>query len=823
MLLTVSRRLQRMAQPLLTRQALFNGFGYPFIIEAVIILLALHYGASDLQMGFIFAAPHLTGFAAVFAPRLLHGVDMSVIWSRMWWTRGFLAVLYLLIPLVPGISGDTRVWLVILALYLVGVARALGMTVYVPVIKALTPPREIASTMARVMTATQTGTLLCRVTAFFWLGSGLLSEHLALLSLIVLGIISNSYTATVVGKLPATGEMDGASVKGVFQVLAELARKRATRRVAVLTLVQTAMFIFAGYTVSYCSKVMQFDGTRIFLLMLCGSVVSIAATYVVKIVGERITTRLQLLLATMLSGACALLWAVPGLLPGSGSFWFYFALFPLTGVGASVAATKLMALQSEYLPKNSAARVAIAFQVLTLAGGLASLGLVQIMQTDERSWIAQHLHLLPGGSNTHAYSGLFLTWALAAGLVWLIVRSLPRHAERPLHEELSLLLPQNLYDLYRTYSLSRYDVGGLRGRGRLVLEGVMLNASALSKNLLRESLHTSEVSRRYSALRMLVCRPQEDVLPEVLAEAADAQSPLRYEALTALGFMECKEALPLLRQLSDDPDPMTASGALKSLLRLGDEVPFEQVLAVWRRCPSNHVRWGLAAGLADADRLCALLGLLNLELPATTSPTWAAMLLQMTAEVRDTKADMVDVLDAERERHGAGLELALAEWEGELEERLPAQTIRQAWAAGDLRALAQPLTNLCRWSDASCCDDEPLPMSVSLDSPKETRAAARAGGRDSGNQPAAGVGSPLANAGVGALASGGNSATDGVGGTSAEPEIARDALRLSQRLSWWRGRRGLRGLEWENLLGDRSTAAGLLFLVCVLYRSRDAN
>lgn len=768
MLLTVSRRLQRFAQPLLTQQAFFNGFGYPFIIEAVIILLALYYGASDLQMGFIFAAPHLTGFAAVFAPQILAGVDMSAIWSRMWWTRGLIAILYLVVPLVPGIEGDTRVWLVVLVQYLVGVARALGMTVYVPVLKALTPQRDISSTMARVMTSTQTGTLVCRVVAFVWLGSGLLGEHYALLALIVMGILSNSYTATLVGKLPATGEMEASSLGGVLQVLRGLAASRATRRVAVLTLVQTGMFIFAGYTVSYCKNVLQYGGTRIFFLMLAASVVSIAATHMVRIIGERITTRLLLLLTTLLTGVCALLWALPGLLPCGNSFWFYLLLFPLTGVGASVAGTKLMSLQSEYLPKNSAARVAIAFQMLTLLGGAGSLGLVQLLQAKDGGWLAAQLDGRLAAAGLHEYSAMFLVWALAALVVWLIARSLPARQEQSLHKELSLLLPQNLYDIYRTYTLSNLDPQRMRGQGRLVLEGVMLNASALSHSLLRESLHTTEISRRYSALRMLVCRPQADVLPEVLAEAADEQSPLRFEALTALGFMKEREAIPLLRRLSGDADPLTAANAMKSLLRLGEVVPEEEVLALWQRCPNNHARWGLAAGLADADRLCALLTILNHDLPLTQSPTWRAMLLQLAADVRNAKADMVDVLDYERQRRETGLELALADWPEALEERLSAESIVAAWRRNDLPSLAPKLTEVCRLP--SPCGEllEPQP-----------------GGQSQGA---------------------GSEASD---------------AKQSQRICWARGRRGLQRLEWAQLLNDPVTAAGLIFLISLFYLSPD--
>lgn len=763
MLLTVSRRLQRYAQPMLTQQGFFNGFGYPFIIEAVIIMLALYYGASDMQMGFIFAMPFLTGFAALFAPRLLAGMDMSSIWSRMWWARGLIAILYLAVPIVPGVSGDTRVWLLVFVQYMVGIARALGMTVYVPVLKALTPQREIASTMAQVMTSTQLGTLACRVVAFFWLGWGIVSEHYALLALIVLGILSNSYTATLVGRLPATGEMESSSLTGMAQMLRSLTVAPATRRVAVLTLIQTGMFIFGGYTISYCKNELHYEGSKIFLLMLMASVAGIAVTHMLKIIGERITTRLLMLLAAMLTCGCALLWALPGLLPWGRNFWFYMLLFPLTGIGAAIAGTKMMVLQAEFLPRNSAARMAIAFQVLTLVGGLGSLGLVQVLQTNEESWLGSHLQGLPGAGLLHDYSALFLAWAVGAIVIWLIARSLPTPQHQPLHKELSLLLPQNLYDLYRTYTLSNIDPVGMRGKGRLILEGVMLNASVLSHDLLKESLHTCDATRRFSALRMLISRPQDDVLPEVLAEAADPESPARCEALTALGFMGCMGALPLLREQARDADALVATNAMKSLLRLGEKVPEEEILALWQRTPNNQARSGLAAGLADADRLCALLTILNIELIQSKGQTWKAMLLQLIADVRDAKADMIDIIDREREQRQAGLELALADWPEELERSLPADEIRQAWGRNKLIALEAGLTRACReWH---------------LDEPE----------------------------------------------SNLDTHSPEERLRQSQRLSRQRANRGLQRLEWAKLLHDPVTAAGLIFLVCLLHQPPTVN
>lgn len=704
MLITVSRRLQRCAQPLLVRQAFFNGFGYPFIIEAAIILLALHYGASDLQMGFIYAAAQLTGVAAVLAPLLMGGMDMSAIWSKMWWTRGLIAVLYLAIPLIPGLGGSERAWLVIAVLYAVCLARALGMTVYVPVLKALTPPREVSSTMARVMSGTQLGTLACRILSFFWLGFGIMNEHYALLSLIALGVLANSYTAVLMGRLPATGEMEGASPRDLLTAVRDFAAARSTRRIAILTLVQTAMLVLGGFTISFFRNVLHYDGSRIFLLMLIGSVVAIAATQLLKIIGERITSRLLLLIATLISGLCSLLWALPQLLPVPHGFVFYAILFSLTGIGGAVSATKLMKLQSDHLPREKASHIAIAFQLFTLAGAVASLVLVQVLEYASAHWMPAEWTQFSAHNGMHSYSLTFLVWAVLSATVWLLVRALPTPAERSLHDELSLLLPQNLYDLYRAYHLSALAPEDMRGRGRLVLEGVMLNTSALSQRLMRESMQTCETSRRYSALRMLVCRPQSDVLPEVLAEAADPGSPLRYEALTALGFMGCQEAKPLLHQLLHDPYPYAAANAAKSLLRLGDYLPEEQVLAIYRACYDSHSRWGLAAGLADSEQLPTLLLIINEEVAAGASPAWTTMLLQMAADVRGVKADMVDVLDLERARPEAGLELALADWLPQMEQNLPRMRIRQHWAAHTRDQLAAPLTALCRTKTACGLD-----------------------------------------------------------------------------------------------------------------------
>ncbi|MFW5857753.1 MAG: hypothetical protein ACOCX4_07740, partial [Planctomycetota bacterium] len=63
MILRLSRRVQRAAQRRLRWHAFFNACGFGLTTDQVVYLFALHYGATDTQSGFLYAAIHLTALA----------------------------------------------------------------------------------------------------------------------------------------------------------------------------------------------------------------------------------------------------------------------------------------------------------------------------------------------------------------------------------------------------------------------------------------------------------------------------------------------------------------------------------------------------------------------------------------------------------------------------------------------------------------------------------------------------------------------------------------------------------------------------------------
>ncbi|MCK6490809.1 MAG: hypothetical protein L6R48_21365, partial [Planctomycetes bacterium] len=108
------RPLQLAAQRRYQLMSLLNPLGANLTIGPVIALLALHYGASDVQMGLLYASVYLTGACAVLAPALFAGVDATRLTAGSWWARAVAGGLLLLLPLV---AAEARTWVLLGVVY----------------------------------------------------------------------------------------------------------------------------------------------------------------------------------------------------------------------------------------------------------------------------------------------------------------------------------------------------------------------------------------------------------------------------------------------------------------------------------------------------------------------------------------------------------------------------------------------------------------------------------------------------------------------------------------------------------------------------------
>ena len=69
-----------------------NGLGFNFMGQTPVYLMAIHFGATNIELGYISSVLFLTGFILVGLPRLLEGKNMVKVQSTAWFIRGFIVL-----------------------------------------------------------------------------------------------------------------------------------------------------------------------------------------------------------------------------------------------------------------------------------------------------------------------------------------------------------------------------------------------------------------------------------------------------------------------------------------------------------------------------------------------------------------------------------------------------------------------------------------------------------------------------------------------------------------------------------------------------------
>ena len=60
----------------------FNGLGVSFLGDTPIFLLAIYFGATNMQLGYVSSVIHMSGVILVFLPNLLSGINIVKVLIR---------------------------------------------------------------------------------------------------------------------------------------------------------------------------------------------------------------------------------------------------------------------------------------------------------------------------------------------------------------------------------------------------------------------------------------------------------------------------------------------------------------------------------------------------------------------------------------------------------------------------------------------------------------------------------------------------------------------------------------------------------------------
>jgi len=71
----------------------FNGMGFGFLADTVVFLLAIQFGASNMQLGYIASLINLSGIVLILTPRIVSGKNMIKVYFWSWLFRGLVCLI----------------------------------------------------------------------------------------------------------------------------------------------------------------------------------------------------------------------------------------------------------------------------------------------------------------------------------------------------------------------------------------------------------------------------------------------------------------------------------------------------------------------------------------------------------------------------------------------------------------------------------------------------------------------------------------------------------------------------------------------------------
>ncbi len=534
------------------KHILWNGLGIYLLNHTVASLLAIHFGASNLQLGYITSAFHIAGLAALVVPRLLAGRNIGSVYSGAWLLRGLICLGYGALFFLDGQPAVITVMAVFTAF---AVARAMGIAMVHPVQRTIMLDREAGGLVVGINIRLSITQMLSQLLSFLLLSVQAFSGLLGLVGLTYIGATMNTIAAAHLRRIPSRESIEYRRGRGVVPTLREAMQKRTRSHALWIHWLSLAIVVLFGFQIPYLRRVVAMPNNLVFLYMLFGSIASIAAGVALKPFADTFGDRPVVILASVATMAIALVWVV---LPGDLPYHWYYAM----GFATFFLYKLLLIIQNSVFIKSIPEHERISYstmaQFFTATGallvGLIGGGLADLLVGRE-----------PAGLHMFSLTYLLLVAIAAANLYFGIV--MRERGSLSLRESTAILLSaKNLKAFLDVYQLESSEDPIKRETTLLSLER---SSTLVATAELRKRLKSPRASDRERILRSLYAYPRPELLHQIIAEALDSDSYTRRLAIFTLGAYPEAAVFPVLRDIVAEDNIETTAVALKSLARVG--------------------------------------------------------------------------------------------------------------------------------------------------------------------------------------------------------------------------------------------------------------
>ncbi len=549
---------RKAGRKLLYRFQALNGIGFNFMGATPVYLLAIHFGAGNLELGYISSVMFLTGIILVALPRLLSGRNLVAVQSTAWLFRGAVVLLYLFLFFL---KGHSAVLLILVVYTLFSVVRTIGVAVWNPLVKMVSDPGIRGEVIAQGNILNQSAAVVSKLISFFVTSINYLSGITGIIILQILGVFFNTAAALSLRKIPCRETVEYRRGRNIFVVLLSSLKNRERKYPLILKWTVVSLIVLNGLIIPFIRKEAGFQSNFVFLYSLVMAVAVIFSGLFSKTFADRIGSRPLLIGMSILLSLSFLFWAVLPVKGGEGNIpvVIYYVLGFFTNFFLMTSNVLVSRVVVNTMPEDETFgyNSMINFMMALFSAVSGFLG-GALIDTGQRMDIPV----------INSYGLLFvLAIILSLAVTFLSVRLIDRG---------SLTARQAAAIFFSFEGLRAYiDIGKMKNtsnpvKKKTVLLSISGNEAPFVTEELKKILAMPLSASKGEVIKSLFSHPRPALLPYLLKEAADSGSYHQLKAIFALGAYPEKEVEDLLVRLLDDSDSAVRSNAAKSLGRIGN-------------------------------------------------------------------------------------------------------------------------------------------------------------------------------------------------------------------------------------------------------------
>jgi hypothetical protein len=540
---------------------LFNGLGFGFLADTTVYLLAIHFGASNIQLGYISSIIYLSGIMLIFTPKIIAGQNLINVFFWSWLLRGLVCLVNAAVLFV---SDQAAVAIILVSYSLFCTSRIIGASLNNPAIQMISTPSNLGNILTHNTAYFNFGSILGRIASFALMSISAIKGLSGLMILQGLGVLFNTLASIFVRKVPCRETIEITPGQNLFSIFAKSLHEKKKLFPLLFFWNNLIIMVFAGFTIPLLRKTIGLEENIVFLYTITTAVAATCAMYMIRPFIDKVSLKPFLLANSFFDLMLFTFWAFikPGT-PLYSIFILGFIFMFLKGINQSVVNRILISSIPHTDKVNYNSMVNFIAGILALLFGIAAGVLGDIGETHHPVFFNQ-------------YYLIYFTAILISAITFIVAMMMdgrnPDFFRKPRNIVKAFSNMMSLFDVYHL------DMAKSPEQRNSILMSLKYTSTPFALAEIRKILKNPLSAETEEVLKSLFIKPRIKLLPDILECAKDEGFYHRATAIFALGAYPSAEVKKALVSFLDDKSARIRSNAAKSLARIGGTEYLETII-----------------------------------------------------------------------------------------------------------------------------------------------------------------------------------------------------------------------------------------------------